>query len=56
MSGGTINDVLPGITAEAIRGPWLAGGLRAELDRVEDQISCLHRTRDILADLVRQYA
>ena len=56
LSSGTINDVLPCITDEAIRTPWLAGRLRAELDRVEDQISCLHRTRDILADLVRQYA
>ena len=56
LNSATILDVLPCITDEAIRTPWLAGRLRAELDRVEDQISCLHRTRDILADLVRQYA
>ncbi|MCA2212149.1 MerR family transcriptional regulator [Jidongwangia harbinensis] len=56
LSSSTIHDVLPCITEEAIRTPWLAERLRGELARVEDQISCLHRTRDILAGLVRQYA
>ena len=55
LSSSTIHDVLPCITEEAIRTPWLAERLRTELTRVEDQIQCLHRTRDILAGLVDQY-
>ncbi|MEU7908488.1 MerR family transcriptional regulator [Actinoplanes sp. NPDC049118] len=56
LSSSTIYDILPCITEKAIRTPWLAGRLRSELARVEDQISSLHRTRDILAGLVEQYA
>jgi DNA-binding transcriptional MerR regulator len=56
LSSATIHDVLPCITDEATRTPWLAERLRAELSRVEDQIRCLHRTRDILAGLVQEYA
>ncbi|HEX6684633.1 MAG TPA: MerR family transcriptional regulator [Candidatus Limnocylindrales bacterium] len=56
LSSSTIQDVLPCITEKAIRTPWLAERLRSELNRVEDQISSLHRTRDILADLVEHYA
>ncbi|SBT40798.1 MerR family transcriptional regulator [Micromonospora auratinigra] len=56
LSSSTIRDVLPCITEEAIRTPWLAERLRAELGRVEEQITVLHRTRTILADLVEHYA
>ncbi len=56
LSSSTIHDVLPCITDKAIRTPWLAERLCAELKRVEDQISSLHRTRDILADLVEHYS
>ncbi|MEV4415028.1 MerR family transcriptional regulator [Catellatospora sp. NPDC049609] len=56
LSSSTIHDVLPCITEEAIRTPWLAERLRAELGRVETQLDSLHRTRDILAGLVEQYA
>src|SRR5689334_20769786 len=55
LSSSTILDVLPCIDNEAIRTPWLSARLRQELDRVEDQITGLHRTRDILAGLVEQY-
>ncbi|GAA2658306.1 MerR family transcriptional regulator [Paractinoplanes durhamensis] len=51
----TIADVLPCISDSAIRTPWLAGRLGAELARVESQIESLHRTRDILAGLVEEY-
>ncbi|MFV2110784.1 MerR family transcriptional regulator [Micromonospora sp. LOL_025] len=56
LSSSTIRDVLPCITEEAVRTPWLAERLRSELSRVEDQISSLHRTRTILAGLVEHYA
>src|SRR5688572_11830864 len=56
LSSSTINDVLPCISDKAIRTPWLAERLRTELSRVEEQISSLHRTRDILAGLVEHYA
>ena len=56
LSSATIFDVLPCITEEAIRTPWLAERLRTELNRVEQQISNLHRTRDILTDVIKQYA
>ncbi|SCG44201.1 MerR family transcriptional regulator [Micromonospora coxensis] len=55
LSSSTIRDVLPCITEEAIRTPWLAERLRAELSRVEDQIDSLHRTRTVLAGLVEHY-
>lgn len=55
LSSSTINDVLPCISDKAIRTPRLAERLRTELSRVEEQISSLHRTRDILAGLVEQY-
>lgn len=51
----TINDVLPCISDESLRTPWLAGRLCAELARVEEQINHLARTRDILAGLVEEY-
>lgn len=56
LSSSTIHDVLPCITDDAIRTAWLAERLRVELSRVETQIESLHRTRDILADLVERYA
>lgn len=56
LSSSTIHDVLPCISDKTIRTPWLADRLRTELNRVESQISSLHRTRDILADLVEHYA
>ncbi|WP_155368213.1 MerR family transcriptional regulator [Catellatospora vulcania] len=56
LSSSTIHDVLPCISEEAIRTPWLAERLRTELNRVEVQLDALHRTRDILADLVEHYA
>lgn len=55
LSSSTIHDVLPCITEQAIRTPWLAERLRSELNRVEDQINSLHRTRDILAGVVEHY-
>jgi DNA-binding transcriptional MerR regulator len=56
LSSSTIRDVLPCITDDAIRTPWLAERLRSELDRVEQQIDSLNQAREILADLVKQYA
>lgn len=56
LSSSTIHDVLPCITEKVIRTPWLAARLRSELSRVEDQISSLHRTREILAGMVEHYA
>ena len=55
LNSATILDVLPCITDEAIRTPWLAGRLRTELDRVEAQLDDLRRTRQILAGLVERY-
>src|SRR3954469_1378988 len=55
LNSATIHDVLPCISDESLRTPWLAGRLRIELDRVESQIKNLTRTRDILAGLVEQY-
>jgi DNA-binding transcriptional MerR regulator len=55
LTSSTILDVLPCITHEAIRTPWLAERLRGELSRVESQIDDLTRTRTILAGLVEQY-
>jgi DNA-binding transcriptional MerR regulator len=55
LSSGTINDVLPCISDESLRTPWLAGRLRTELARVEEQIEDLRRTREILAGLVEEY-
>lgn len=56
LSSTTIYDVLPCITEKSIRTPWLADRLCGELTRIEDQITHLHRTRDILAGLVKEYA
>lgn len=55
LNSATIHDVLPCISDESLRTPWLAGRLRTELDRVESQIDNLARTREILAGLVEQY-
>jgi DNA-binding transcriptional MerR regulator len=55
LNSSTISDVMPCIRNEAIRTPWLSARLCAELDRVEAQISDLHRTRDVLAGLVERY-
>ncbi len=55
LSSATIHEVMPCITEEAIRTPWLAERLRTELNRVEEQIGCLHRTRGVLAGLVEEY-
>lgn len=55
LNSATIHDVLPCITEEATRTPWLAARLRSELSRVESQIESLTRTREILAGLVDEY-
>ncbi|MFC7528407.1 MerR family transcriptional regulator [Actinoplanes sp. GCM10030250] len=55
LTTATIRDVLPCVADETIRTPWLAGRLSEELERVESQIADLHRTRDVLAGLVRRY-
>jgi DNA-binding transcriptional MerR regulator len=55
LNSATIQDVLPCISDEAIRTPWLTERLRSELDRVESQIKDLDHTRSILADLVDRY-
>ena len=55
LNSATIHDVLPCISDETLRTPWLAGRLRTELSRVETQIDNLARTREILAGLVEQY-
>ena len=55
LNSATILDVLPCITHEADRTPWLAERLDGELKRVRSQIDDLVRTRDILAGLVEQY-
>ena len=56
LSTATIRDVLPCVSDEAIRTPWLAARLSGELRRVEEQMADLRRTHDILADLVKRYA
>lgn len=55
LTSATIHDVLPCISDETLRTPWLAGRLCSELDRVEKQIDSLQRTREILAGLVEEY-
>ncbi|WP_433825775.1 MerR family transcriptional regulator [Actinoplanes sp. CA-015351] len=55
LTSATIRDVLPCVTDESIRTPWLAARLGDELARVEGQIADLHRTRDVLAELVENY-
>ena len=55
LSSATIHDVLPCITEEAVRTTALAARLHEELDRVDDQIVVLRRTRRILAGLVERY-
>ncbi|MBG0562627.1 MerR family transcriptional regulator [Actinoplanes aureus] len=55
LTTATIHDVLPCVADETIRTPWLAGRLRDELKRIEEQIADLKHTRDILADLVDRY-
>ncbi|MEV6306540.1 MerR family transcriptional regulator [Actinoplanes sp. NPDC051861] len=55
LTTATIKDVLPCVADESIRTPWLAGRLGDELKRVEEQITDLNRTRDILAGLVERY-
>jgi DNA-binding transcriptional MerR regulator len=55
LNSATITDVLPCITDQEIRTPWLADRLTEELDRVRKQIDGLTRTQKILADLVEQY-
>lgn len=56
LSSGTIYEVLPCITQEAVRTPALAARLRDELAKVDDQINGLHRTREVLAGLADAYA
>jgi DNA-binding transcriptional MerR regulator len=56
LNSATIAEVLPCVSDASARTPWLAERLAAELTRVQAQIECLHRTRDILAALVEQYA
>ena len=55
LTSGTINDVLPCISDESLRTPWLAARLRTELERVSAQIESLHQTQEILAALVEEY-
>jgi DNA-binding transcriptional MerR regulator len=56
LTSATIHDVLPCITDETTRTPWLAARLHSELARVESQIESLVRTRELLAGLVEEYA
>ena len=52
LNSATIHDVLPCVSDESRRTPWLAGRLQTELARVEEQIDHLTTTRSILAELV----
>jgi DNA-binding transcriptional MerR regulator len=55
LTSRTIHDVLPCISDESLRTPWLAGRLGDELSRVDRQMADLRRTREILAGLVERY-
>jgi DNA-binding transcriptional MerR regulator len=55
LTSRTIRDVLPCISDESLRTPWLAGRLHEELARVDAQLDDLRRTREILAGLVERY-
>ncbi|MGY4721708.1 MerR family transcriptional regulator [Naumannella cuiyingiana] len=51
----TIREVLPCVHDPAARTPWLAERLAAELDRIDDRIDCLQRTRTTLAAVIKDY-
>lgn len=55
LSSTTIADVLPCISDDTIRTPWLEQRLGEELQRVDDQLASLKRTRDLLSDLTARY-
>lgn len=52
----TILDVLPCITDETIRTPKLERRLRAELRRIDEQVTCLQSTRRTLESVVDRYS
>lgn len=51
----TIHDVLPCMVDETIRTRALERRLRDELRRVEERLTALGETRDLLADIVARY-
>lgn len=55
LNSRAIGDVLPCISDESIRTPWLSSRLQAELERVDSDIDSLRRTRELLAGLVERY-
>jgi DNA-binding transcriptional MerR regulator len=55
LTSNTIRDVLPCVSDESSRTPWLAARLHDELSRVDRQLADLRRTREILAGLVERY-
>lgn len=55
LSSATIADVLPCISDETIRTPWLEQRLQQELQRVDEQLASLQKTRQVLADVVARY-
>lgn len=55
LSSSTIYDVLPCISDETVRTPWLEQRLREELDRVDEQLVALRSTRKILTDVIVRY-
>ncbi len=55
LSSTAIYDVMPCITDVSIRTPDLETRLRAELDRMDQQLQSLSTTRTLLADVVARY-
>ncbi|SDS83562.1 MerR family transcriptional regulator [Microlunatus soli] len=55
LSSTTIADVLPCISDESIRTPWLEQRLQQELQRVDEQLAALQTTRGVLSDVVARY-
>lgn len=55
LSSSTISDVLPCISDEAIRTPWLEQRLRDELRRVDEQMASLKTTRKVLTEVIARY-
>jgi DNA-binding transcriptional MerR regulator len=56
LSSSAIYDVLPCITDPDIRTPELERRLRAELERIDEQLIALRSTRETLQSVVEQYA
>ncbi|WP_116998687.1 MerR family transcriptional regulator [Desertimonas flava] len=55
LSSATIADVLPCIADDTIRTPWLEQRLGEELQRVDEQLASLKRTRRLLSEVVARY-